>query len=62
LFAGLLVRPANCTPPVITSILAIGAPVLTSILAIGTPVLTAIPAILAAILAPHHPRRLGLGI
>jgi hypothetical protein len=40
LFAGLLVRPANRTPPVIT----------------------AIPAILAAILAPHHPGRLGLGI
>jgi hypothetical protein len=58
----LLVRPANRTPPVITSILAISTPVLASILAIGTPVFTSILAIGAPVLAPHHAGRLGLGI
>jgi hypothetical protein len=58
----LLVSPANRTPPVITSIPAIGTPVLAPILAIGAPVLPSIPAILTPILAPLHPGRLGLGI
>jgi hypothetical protein len=58
----LLVRPANRTPPVLASILAIGPPILTAFLAIGTPVLASIPAILAPLLAPLHPRGLGLGI
>jgi len=58
----LLVRPANRTPPVLASILAIGPPILTAFLAIGTPVLTSILTILAPILAPLHPGRLSLGV
>jgi hypothetical protein len=47
----LVIRPANRTPLVLASILAIGPPVLASI-----------PAVIAQVLAPLHPGRLCTGI
>jgi hypothetical protein len=59
---GLLGLPANRTPAVLTSILAIGTPVLASFLAIGTPVLASFSAILSPLLAPLDAGRLGLSL